>query len=394
MDSPLKPLPTTLVGRGGTRVATEYTQRDFLLHRPQIEPNLETVAPQIRGKRVLITGAGGSIGSELCRRMVEYGPEQLVLLGRGENSIFEIDIELRDKGYAACLAPVIADVRDKGRLERVYKEYRPQLVFHTAAHKHVHLMERHPDEAVRSNIFGTLNVARMALEHGAEAFVLISSDKAINPTSVYGATKKASEYIVQSLVGQGETRFVVVRFGNVIRSRGSIIPLFERQIRQGGPVTITHPQMTRFFMSIPEAAYLVLQSGAVAESGQVCVLDMGEPVKIVDLAHNLIEMAGLQLDIDIEIKFIGPRPGEKLVEEVVHAAECLRPTQWEKILLDEPDQIDFDCFYQRLKELEICAAAGENERLVALLRKLVPAYAPKGEWSYAEPLLTGLDGGG
>ncbi len=369
-------------------------QRDFILHRPQIKPDLETVAPQIKGKRVLVTGAGGSIGSELCRQIVEYDPEQLVLLGRGENSIFEIDVELREKGHAACLVPVIADVRDRAKLERVYKEYCPQLVFHTAAHKHVHLMERHPDEAVCNNIFGTLNVAQMAHEHGAEAFVLISSDKAINPTSVYGATKKASEYIVQSLFNKGETRFVVVRFGNVIRSRGSIIPLFERQIRQGGPLTITHPQMKRFFMSIPEAAYLVLQSGAVAKSGQVCVLDMGEPVKIVDLAHNLIEMAGLRPDVDIEIQFIGSRPGEKLVEQVVHSTERLRPTPWDKILLDEPDRIDFDCFYQRLEGLEVCAATGKSERLVTLLKELVPSYVPTSKWSATEPLLMDADGGG
>jgi FlaA1/EpsC-like NDP-sugar epimerase len=350
-------------------------QRDFLLHRPRIDPEWETVAPHIRGKRVLVTGAGGSIGSELCRQMMEYGPEQLVLLGRGENSIFEIDVELQEKGRAACLIPVIVDIRDKSKLERVYREYRPQLVFHTAAHKHVHLMERHVDEAVCNNIFGTQNVAQMALQHGAEAFVLISSDKAINPTSVYGATKKASEYIVQSLVAKGETRFVVVRFGNVIRSRGSIIPLLERQICLGGPVTITHPKMTRFFMSIPEAAYLVLQSGAVAESGQVCVLDMGESVKIMDLANNLIEMAGLRPGIDIEIVFIGPRPGEKLVEEVAYSAGRLRSTQWNKILLDEPDRIDFDYFQQKLEELGVCAAMGESNRLVELLKEMVPTYA-------------------
>ena len=348
----------------------------FTLERPKLAPDSEIVDRYIRGKRIIVTGAGGSIGSELCRQIIRCDPEVLMMLGRGENSIFEIDRELAVGDRAGVVSPIIADVRDQGKLERLFVEYKPDVVFHTAAHKHVPLMEQHPDEAVKNNIFGTANVAQIASRHGVSTFVLISSDKAINPTSVYGATKKAAEYIVQDLSDKGKTKFVVVRFGNVIRSRGSIIPVFERQIREGGPVTVTDPGMERFFMSIPEAVYLVLQSGGIALSGQVCVLDMGNPVNILQLVHHLIEEAGLKPGEDIKIEMVGSRPGEKLVEELVMAESKLRSTQWEKILLDEPDRIDSELLHRELSYLRSKAESGNKEEILMHLQRLVPTYVP------------------
>ena len=352
--------------------------RVFTLERPALAPDLGIVNRYIQGRRVLVTGAGGSIGSELCRQIANCGPESLMMLGRGENSIFEIDHELAEEHRGDILETIIADVRDWRKLERVFAKLHPDVVFHTAAHKHVHLMEQHPDEAVKNNIFGTENIARISLENGVSTFVLVSSDKAINPTSVYGATKKAAEYIVQDLSGAGKTKFVVVRFGNVIRSRGSIIPIFERQIRNGGPVTVTHPAMERFFMSIPEAAYLVLQSGGIALSGQVCVLDMGDPVKIIALAQHLIEEAGLKPGQDIKIEVTGSRPGEKIVEELVIAESQLQATQWEKILLDAPDSIDSNCLREELEKLRVKVETGDRGDILTHLRRLVPTYSPVG----------------
>ena len=346
------------------------------LDRPAIAPDSEIVDCYIRGQKILITGAGGSIGSELCRQIVLCGPESLMMLGRGENSIFEINHELVEGGYGKMLSTIIADVRDRPKMDRVFTEYRPDVVFHTAAHKHVPLMEQHPDEAVKNNILGTANVAEIALDCGVSTFVLISSDKAINPTSVYGATKKAAEYIVQDLSREGKTKFVVVRFGNVIRSRGSIIPIFERQILGGGPVTVTHPDMERFFMSIPEAAYLVLQSGGIASSGQVCVLDMGDPVKIIELVHHLIEEAGLKPGKEIEIEVTGSRPGEKIVEELVRAQSQLQTTEWNKILFDEPDCIDSGHLREALQALRSRVEWGDRADILAELQCLVPTYTP------------------
>ncbi len=346
------------------------------LERPDIAPDIETVNSYIQGRRVLITGAGGSIGAELGRQIVAGRPESLLLLGRGENSIFEIHRELAESWPAATLEMVIADVRDRPKLQRVFTEYRPNVVFHAAAHKHVHLMEQHPDEAIKNNIFGTANIAEISLHNGASTFVLISSDKAINPKSIYGATKKVAEYIVQDLSGRGKTKFVVVRFGNVIRSRGSIIPIFESQIRNGGPVTVTHPEMERFFMSIPEAAYLVLQSGGIARTGQVCVLDMGDPVKIIEVAKYLIEEAGLVPGEDVAIEVTGSRPGEKITEELVGAGSKLRATPWTKILLDESDRIDSQHLHEALAVLRAEVESCSRQQLFAYLRRLVPTFTP------------------
>ncbi len=350
--------------------------RVISLERPAIAPDSAIVDRYVRGQRILVTGAGGSIGSELCRQIARCGPECLMMLGRGENSIFEINRELAAGCRDDILSTIIADVRDRARMERVFAEFRPDVVFHTAAHKHVPLMEQHPDEAVKNNVFGTANVAEIALDRGVSTFVLISSDKATNPSSVYGATKKAAEYIVQDLSGCGKTKFVVVRFGNVIRSRGSIIPIFERQILNGGPVTVTHPEMERFFMSIPEAAYLVLQSGGIADSGQVCVLDMGDPVKIIELVHHLIEQAGFTPGEEIGIELTGVRPGEKLVEELVMSESKLAATKWKKILFDEPDCIDSEHLHIELQGLRAKVEQADRAEIVARLQRLVPSYVP------------------
>jgi FlaA1/EpsC-like NDP-sugar epimerase len=296
------------------------------------------------------------------------------MLGRGENSIYEIENELGGECGQVTLETVIADTIDWDKVDRVFADYRPDVVFHAAAHKHVTLMERHPDEAVKNNVFGTLNVGRAARDQGASVFVLISTDKAVNPENVMGATKKVAEMIVQDLARAGKTKFLVVRFGNVIRSRGSVIPLFEKQIRNGGPVTITHPEVTRYFMSISEAAHLVLQSGAVADRGSICVLDMGEPVRILDLARNLIRMAGLRPDEDVRIEFTGLRPGDKLVEELLTSRKNMKATRFEKIFLDEPDQVGGKKLHDGLKKLEACVKRFDRSGTISLLQEIVPTY--------------------
>ena len=343
----------------------------------------------IAGRRVLVTGGGGSIGSELCRKIAAVSPEQLIVLGRGENSIFEIATELAEESVRTQLIPVIADVRDHAKIAQVYERYRPHVVFHAAAHKHVPLMESEPDEAVKNNVFGTLNVAEIALENEVEVFVMISTDKAIKPTSVMGATKKVTEHIIQDLSCQGETKFVVVRFGNVLNTRGSIVPIFSRQIHRGGPITITHPDMKRYFMSVPEAAYLVMQSGAVAESGQTCVLDMGDPVKITDLAIHMIEQAGFKPDVEIKIQFTGLRPGEKLAEEIITSRVGMREMPWEKILLDSPAKFDPVVMKAKLARLKECVVEGKRLRILRLLQDLVPDYTPQLAVDYSK-ILTGL----
>src|SRR5690606_16107307 len=289
------------------------------LGREPVRINLDEVAGYLRGRRVMVTGAGGSIGSELSRQIASFAPERLILLDHDENGIFDIQHEISSRFPGVALKAVIADIRDRVKMERVFEEERPAVVFHAAAHKHVPYMEDNPEEAVKTNVFGTQNVADMALTYNAERFVLISTDKAVNPTSVMGATKRVAELIVQDLNREGKTRFMAVRFGNVLGSRGSVVPLFEKQIARGGPVTVTDPEMTRYFMTIPEAVQLVLQAAALGKGGEVFVLDMGEPVKIVDLARTLIRLHGLEPDKDIEIVFTGRRPGEKLYEEVLTA---------------------------------------------------------------------------
>lgn len=292
-----------------------------LLGRDEVELDLATISSKLTGKRILVTGAGGSIGSEICRQVARFNPEQIILLGHGENSIYTIDMELRQKVASETkLIPIIADVQDRNRIFDIVSEYKPDVIYHAAAHKHVPLMEYNPMEAVKNNIFGTKNIAEAADVFGVEYFVMISTDKAVNPPNVMGATKRFAEMIVQNLAKESNTKFAAVRFGNVLGSRGSVVPLFKKQIAAGGPITVTDPEMTRYFMTIPEASRLVLQAGSLASGGEVFVLDMGEPVKIVDLAKNLIKLSGFR-EGEIGIEYSGIRPGEKLFEELLNDNE-------------------------------------------------------------------------
>ncbi|MDQ0352771.1 FlaA1/EpsC-like NDP-sugar epimerase [Alkalibacillus filiformis] len=304
-----------------------------LLGREPVELDIETVSKYLTNKTVLITGAGGSIGSEICRQVSQFSPDKIILLGHGENSIYKIERELRGElSGNFTIEPVIADIKDRERMFGLMKHYQPDVVYHAAAHKHVPLMEYNPLEAVKNNVFGTKNIAEAAHEAGIGTFVLVSSDKAVNPTNVMGSTKRVAEMVIQQLNQQSDTNFVAVRFGNVLGSRGSVIPLFKQQIAKGGPVTVTHPEMTRYFMTIPEASRLVIQAGALARGGEIFVLDMGEPVKIVDLAKNLIKLSGFTED-EIDIVYSGKRPGEKMYEELLNKTEEMERQVFPKIYI-------------------------------------------------------------
>jgi FlaA1/EpsC-like NDP-sugar epimerase len=303
-----------------------------LLRRDPIQTNLEQVRSLATGETVLVTGAGGSIGSELCRQLALLDPAEIVLLGHGENSIFDVLAELTERFPSVTAIPIITDVRDRDRLRQVFSQYRPYAVFHAAAHKHVPLMEGNVAEAVTNNVLGTKNVAELSAEFGVEHLVMISTDKAVRPTNIMGATKRVAEQIVQEIAEAHQRKFVAVRFGNVLGSRGSVIPTFLRQIQAGGPVTVTHPEMRRYFMTIPEAVQLVLQAGAIGQGGEVFVLDMGEPIRVLDLATDLIRLSGLEVGTDIEIRFSGTRPGEKLFEELFFDSESAIPTDHPKVL--------------------------------------------------------------
>ncbi len=311
-----------------------------LLGREPIMLDNNEIGSLISDRVVLVTGGGGSIGSELCRQIAAFSPKQLIILDNYENNVYDIQNELLSNNPGLNLVAIIANVREKPRLERIFKTHRPDLVFHAAAHKHVPLMEANPTEAIKNNIFGTLNVAECADKYGAKRFVMISTDKAVNPTNIMGATKRVAEMIIQALSKQSRTEFVAVRFGNVLGSNGSVIPLFKKQIEQGGPVTVTDPEIIRYFMTIPEAVQLVLQAGAMAKGGEIFVLDMGEPVKIYDLARNLIKLSGFEPDVDIKIEFTGLRPGEKLYEELLLAEEGIEATKNNKIYIAKPLHTD------------------------------------------------------
>jgi FlaA1/EpsC-like NDP-sugar epimerase len=317
-----------------------------LLGREPIQLDIDGISEYVSGKTVLVTGAGGSIGSEICRQICKFHPEKLVLVGHGENSIYTIDMELRNQyGQAIEILPVIGDVQDRDRMFEIMEEHEPNVVYHAAAHKHVPLMEYNPREAVKNNVFGTKNVAEAADTFGVETFVLVSTDKAVNPTNVMGSTKRIAEMIIQQLDQNSKTKFVAVRFGNVLGSRGSVIPLFKKQIQAGGPVTVTHPDMTRYFMTIPEASRLVIQAGSLARGGEIFVLDMGEPVKITDLAKNLINLSGYTIE-EIGICYSGLRPGEKMFEELLNEKEIHSEPIFPKIfigkaLLEQQEDVGF-----------------------------------------------------
>jgi FlaA1/EpsC-like NDP-sugar epimerase len=361
-----------LTGANAAAALRDLSVED-LLRRPPVRIDGAEVAGYLTGERVLITGAGGSIGAELCRQVATMHPEAILLLGRGENSIFQIHQELRERDFEAV--PLLADIRDRAHLEQIFRRHRPTVIFHAAAHKHVPLMEAHPEEAVTNNILGTRNMARLANEWGVKRFVMISTDKAVNPTSVMGASKRVAELVVQAEAARSRgTRFMAVRFGNVLGSRGSVVPSMRRMIQQGGPVTVTHPEMVRFFMTIPEAVLLVLQAGALGGAGEIFMLDMGDPVKIVDLARDLIRLSGLVPDKDIAIRFTGLRPGEKLYEELLTATEDAGVTRHEKIFAAAPMPIDAAALDAAVEVLAGLAAEGDTDEIRALLRMVVPTY--------------------
>lgn len=350
-------------------------QIEDLLGREQVKVNLDEISGYLQNKVVLVTGGGGSIGSELCRQVSILNPKQLIILDNYENNAYAIQQELvRKYGTSLNLITVIASIREENRMDDIFNKYKPDVVFHAAAHKHVPLMEKNPSEAIKNNIFGTKNIAVLADKYKVKRFVLISTDKAVNPTNIMGATKRAAEMIIQTMNEKSETEFVAVRFGNVLGSNGSVIPLFKKQIEEGGPITITHPEITRYFMTIPEAVQLVIQAGAMTKGGEIFVLDMGEPVKIVDLAKNLIKLSGLELDVDICIEFTGLRPGEKLYEELLMSEEGLTDTSHEKIFIGKPISINVEKYKMNLEFLKAIVDKERVELIDIIMRELVPTY--------------------
>ena len=336
-----------------------------LLGRDSVNVDLSQIAGYLQDKTVLVTGGGGSIGSELCRQIAQHSPKRLIIFDIYENNAYDIQQELRRAHPEFDLVTLIGSVRDTERVDLVFKRYHPEIVFHAAAHKHVPLMEDSPNEAIKNNVFGTYHVAQAADRFGASTFVLISTDKAVNPTNVMGASKRICEMIVQMMANRSKTKFVAVRFGNVLGSNGSVIPLFKEQIAEGGPVTVTHPDIIRYFMTIPEAVTLVLQAGAYANRGEIFVLDMGEPVRIDDLARNLIRLSGFTPDVDIEVKYTGLRPGEKLFEEMLMDEEGLRSTANNLIHIGKPLEINEAEFLQQLAQLhDACEKNSDDIRQI------------------------------
>jgi FlaA1/EpsC-like NDP-sugar epimerase len=390
---PAKTIPAmSAILEGRIRVSRlRNVEIEDLLRREPIETDIAAVRRLLRGKRVLVTGGGGSIGSELCRQVLQCEPAELVLLGHGENSVFEVHNELLDRmrrmprpdgGDTGSFGPttlhaVIADIRFRERMCDVFREYRPHVVFHAAAHKHVPLMEMNPAEALTNNVFGTQIILDSALAAGVEHFVMISTDKAVNPTSVMGASKRAAELLVLRAAHESGRPYVITRFGNVLGSRGSVVPIFRRQIAEGGPVTVSHPEMTRYFMTIPEAVQLVLQAAVLGQGGEVFMFDMGEPVKIVDLARDLIELSGLEVGQDIDIVFTGIRPGEKLFEELLLNAESYQPTSHEKIRIARdasrtiPSNLD-----SGLAAMQRAVANDDRGEVICCLRDMIPEFQP------------------
>lgn len=349
-----------------------------LLGRDQISVDLDSIMGYVSGKRVMVTGGGGSIGSELCRQIAANKPEMLIIVDIYENNAYEIQQELLRTYEDLNLVVLIASVRNTNRMNGIFETYKPHIVYHAAAHKHVPLMETSPNEAIKNNVFGTFKTARAAAENGVEKFVMISTDKAVNPTNIMGASKRICEMIIQKFNREYKTEFVAVRFGNVLGSNGSVIPLFKKQISEGGPVTVTHPEIIRYFMTISEAVSLVLQAGAYAKGGEIFVLDMGEPVKILDLAKNLIRLSGYIPDVDIKIEFTGLRPGEKLYEELLMDEEGLKKTDNSLIFIGKPIELDEAVFAKQLKELEE-AAIDEHQDIRKRVREIVPTYVMKKE---------------
>lgn len=344
-----------------------------LLERDAIHLDLNKIEGYLKNKTVLVTGAGGSIGSEICRQVMKMSPSKLLLLGHGENSIYLIHQELSQRYGKDKVVPIIVDIQNVEELDAVFSTYRPDVVFHVAAHKHVPMMEIQPRAAILNNVYGTRNVADAAGRYGADKFVMISTDKAVNPTSVMGATKQVAEKIVYTMNSKYDTKYATVRFGNVLGSRGSVVPLFNKQIAAGGPVTVTHPDMVRYFMTIPEASQLVLEAGALGEGGELFLLDMGAPVKIMDLAKNMIRLSGYEVGKDIQIKITGLRPGEKLYEELLTAAEGAKKTAHSKIFESPLEPVDADWLYAEIDKFKNARSA---EDVIHILKEIIPTYTP------------------
>lgn len=371
-------LPTTeeVINKQGAINSLRDVQIEDLLGRDPIQLDNKNINSLIKGNTVLVTGGGGSIGSELCRQIIKYNPERLVILDIYENNLYDIEMELKGDYPKARIEAVVASVRDKARLQEVFNEFKPQIVFHAAAHKHVPLMENSPLEAIKNNVFGTYNVVNCADEFKVEKFVLISTDKAVNPTNIMGASKRLCEMIVQAKNKVSKTEYVAVRFGNVLGSNGSVIPLFKKQIEKGGPVTVTHKEITRFFMTIPEAVQLILQAVTYAHGGEIFVLDMGEPVKIYDLAVSLIKLLGYEPDVDIPIQITGLRPGEKLYEEILMEEEGLQATKHNKIFVSQPMHLEMNELEEKLNILNKLEY-DENytkEHIKDVMKTVVPTY--------------------
>jgi len=371
----LRILPHLYQSSQGSIIAqVRGVKMEDLLSRHPVEIDLQQVCGYVQGRTVLVTGGGGSIGSELCRQIVKFLPRQLIIIDSSENDLFDIEMELKSSGWGQKLDTELLDIKNRDRLEAVFQKYRPQLIYHAAAYKHVPMMERHPEAALANNVLGTHNVAEMADKYRAETFILISTDKAVNPTSVMGASKRLAELVIQDINRSSTTNFAAVRFGNVLGSRGSVIPTFEKQIEKGGPVTVTHPEMTRYFMTIPEAVELVIQAGAMAKGGEVFVLDMGEPVKIADIARDLIRLYGFEPGQDIEIVYTGIRPGEKLYEELFSSREEMAATKHERIFISKKEM---DSNYTGInKHIEewVREKNSNRDEIVKLFAELIPEY--------------------
>jgi FlaA1/EpsC-like NDP-sugar epimerase len=364
-------------GKVSIKAIRDVDYRD-LLGREVIRLDENRIAGYLEKARVLVTGAGGSIGSELCRQICRFGPSCLILYERAESPLYEIDLELRTDYPGARVVPVLGDIRDRGQFSRALSDHQPQVVFHAAAYKHVPMMELQPWKAVRNNIVGTRHVMDLSKEHGVERFVLVSTDKAVRPANVMGASKRVAELLVQNQNGCGlnTTRFMTVRFGNVVGSVGSVVPLFKKQIERGGPVTVTHPEVTRYFMTIPEACQLILQAGAMGEGGEIFILDMGTPVRIVDMAKDLIRLSGFEPDADIKIEFVGLRPGEKLFEELITSGEGIVPTSHEKILVLRGKTCDQERLNAVIDDLTKLAEKQNGAGIKAKLQEIVEDYTP------------------
>ncbi len=345
-----------------------------LLGRDPVKVDIEEISNYIRHKKILVTGGGGSIGSELCRQIARFNPKQLLIFDINENNIYDLEYDLNTTYPNLKYKSIIGTVREAARLESVFKEYRPDIVFHAAAHKHVPLMEQNPLEAIKNNVFGTLNAAQLSDRYQVEKFILISTDKAVNPTSIMGATKRIAEIIIQMQNKDSNTTYSAVRFGNVLGSRGSVVPLFKKQIEAAGPVTVTHPEIMRYFMTIPEAVQLVIQAGALAKGGEIFILDMGDPVKIDDLAKDMIRLSGLKPGEDIQIKYTGLRPGEKLFEELLLREEGIAATKNDRIYIAKPTYMDAVDFSKELDQLKKILSSGRATDAAKVISNIVPMY--------------------